>query len=275
MNMCIALCNEVLRHLPFEEQCAAAASLGYDALELAPFTLGDAPHRLSAGDRSRIRTALADAGIAMSGLHMLLQAPTGLSITSADRQMMEYTTEVGKRLVALCAELGGRYLVHGSGQQRRLRSGFEGEDRDRANTYFEAMATAAADAGVIYCIEALAPDRANFITSINEAVEIVDLIGSPSLRTMLDCSHAARSEQDSIPVLLERYIPTGHIAHLHANEVNGGGPGSGSIDFKAILGTLASLGYDTAIGIEPFVYDPDPLSCANQSIRHLRDCMAA
>jgi D-psicose/D-tagatose/L-ribulose 3-epimerase len=45
----IALCNEVLRDLPFEAQCVAAAELGYDAIELAcPFRkFHPAPHRTS------------------------------------------------------------------------------------------------------------------------------------------------------------------------------------------------------------------------------------
>jgi sugar phosphate isomerase/epimerase len=271
--MRIALCNEVLRHLPFEAQCSAAAAMGYDALEVAPFTFGETPHRLSAGDRSRISNALANAGLTMSGLHMLMQAPAGLSITAADSQVASRTIEVGQGLVMLCAELGGRYLVHGSGQQRQLRAGFESEDRKRAIGYFEAMAKAAADAGVIYCIEALSPDRTNFITSIEDAVRIVDMIDAPSLRTMLDCSHAARSEHDSIPTLLERYLPTGHIAHIHANEANGGAPGSGPLDFVPILKMLALLDYDATIGVEPFIYELDPISCAEQAIQYLRRCM--
>ncbi len=39
--MKLALCNEVLRHLPFERQCEAAAAIGCQGLELAPFTLAD------------------------------------------------------------------------------------------------------------------------------------------------------------------------------------------------------------------------------------------
>jgi D-psicose/D-tagatose/L-ribulose 3-epimerase len=46
--MKIALCNEVLRDLAFPDQCDLAASLGYDAMEIAPFTLSEAPHELSA-----------------------------------------------------------------------------------------------------------------------------------------------------------------------------------------------------------------------------------
>ena len=37
--MRIALCNEVLAAMPLEEQCELAAALGYDGLEIAPFTL--------------------------------------------------------------------------------------------------------------------------------------------------------------------------------------------------------------------------------------------
>ena len=37
--MRIALCNEVLAGMPLERQCEFAADLGYDGLEIAPFTL--------------------------------------------------------------------------------------------------------------------------------------------------------------------------------------------------------------------------------------------
>ena len=41
--MRIALCNEVIRELAFERQCEFARKVGYDGLEVAPFTLGDEP----------------------------------------------------------------------------------------------------------------------------------------------------------------------------------------------------------------------------------------
>ena len=37
--MRFALCNEVLQPLPFAQQCRLAAQLGYDGLEVAPFTV--------------------------------------------------------------------------------------------------------------------------------------------------------------------------------------------------------------------------------------------
>jgi D-psicose/D-tagatose/L-ribulose 3-epimerase len=41
--MITALCNEVLRELDFTAQFALARRLGYDGLEIAPFTLSEAP----------------------------------------------------------------------------------------------------------------------------------------------------------------------------------------------------------------------------------------
>jgi len=46
--MKLALCNEVLRHLSWEAQCQHAAALGFDGLEIAPFTFADDPRTLHA-----------------------------------------------------------------------------------------------------------------------------------------------------------------------------------------------------------------------------------
>jgi D-psicose/D-tagatose/L-ribulose 3-epimerase len=81
--MRIALCNEVIADRAFAAQCTFAAALGYDGLEVAPFTLGDDPPALPQHVRAGTRRAATDAGIAITGLHWLLVKPEGLSITSA------------------------------------------------------------------------------------------------------------------------------------------------------------------------------------------------
>ena len=47
--MRIALCNEVLAGMPLQRQCEYAAGLGYDGLEIAPFTLNASPEKISTG----------------------------------------------------------------------------------------------------------------------------------------------------------------------------------------------------------------------------------
>jgi sugar phosphate isomerase/epimerase len=41
--MRFALCNEVLQPMPFAKQCEYAAQLGYDGIELAPYTSPTTP----------------------------------------------------------------------------------------------------------------------------------------------------------------------------------------------------------------------------------------
>ena len=145
--------------MPFERQCAFARDVGYDGIEIAPFTLTDDPTRLPASSPARWRRAAADAGIAITSLHYLLRAPAGLSITAADADQRRRTVDVMRALCALAAELGAHVLVHGSPDQRVLAPGDEDEGRKRGIDCFAAMAEAASQAGVVYCIEPLARNQ--------------------------------------------------------------------------------------------------------------------
>ena len=82
--MKLALCNEVLRELPFERECTMAARLGYEGIELAPFTLDDEPHLLSAARRKEVRRITENEGVPIIGLHWLLISPKDLSVTTSD-----------------------------------------------------------------------------------------------------------------------------------------------------------------------------------------------
>ena len=121
--MRIALCNEVIAPMPFPRQCEYAAKLGYDGLEIAPYTLSEDPHRIGSAQIAAARSAAEDCGIAVTGLHWLLVKPAGLSISSKDEAVRKKTVDVMLSLIDLCAALGGKYLVHGSPQQRRVEAG--------------------------------------------------------------------------------------------------------------------------------------------------------
>lgn len=273
--MRIALCNEVLAPLPFARQCELAAALGYQGLEVAPFTLGDAPLELSAAARAGLRRAAQDAGIAVSGLHWLLRQPVGLSITSADAAVRARTLDTMRRQIALCADLGGAVLVHGSPAQRRLPPGEEAAARQRGIEAFAAVAADAQAAGVTYCIEPLAPPEADFIHTVAQAAAIVQAIGRPGLRTMLDCCAAARAEAEPVHAVLARWLPTGLLAHVQVNDPNLRGPGQGGLGFLAILRTLRQHGYAGWVAVEPFDYHPDGPASAARAIGYLRGLLEA
>jgi D-psicose/D-tagatose/L-ribulose 3-epimerase len=276
--MKFALCNEVLQPLPFEQQCSLAAALGYDGLEVAPFTLSGNPMDITEGQAGVYRRMAEDAGLKIFGLHWLLVAPAGLSIVSSDDAIREQTVRVMQRLVELCSLMGGRYLVHGSPKQRSVPPGSSREQAlERARDCFARVAASAASHGVTYCIEPLSTRETDLINTVAEAARLVDEIGSPGLKTMIDCSAAGQTETDPIPVLMERWMRTGHVAHVQVNDPNRRGPGQGEMRFAPILQMLLRMEaqgrYQGIVAVEPFDYVPDGPGCAARAIGYLRGIM--
>jgi D-psicose/D-tagatose/L-ribulose 3-epimerase len=269
--MRIALCNEVLGSMTLERQCEYAAALGYDGLEIAPFTLSTSPEKISTADAAKIRATVEASGLVVTGLHWLLVKPDGLSLTDPDAVVRARTLEVMMHLIGLCAELGGAVLVHGSPKQRQIAPGeTHGVALARLQDALAQVALAAARVGVVYCIEPLSPRETALVNTIAEAAELVRSIDHPNLRTMIDCSAAGLTETDSIPSLIERWLPTGLIAHVQVNDPNRRGPGQGDMKFAPILAALKRQNYAGTIAVEPFDYSPDGPGVAAFSAGYLR-----
>jgi len=263
--MRIALCNEVLAGMPLEQQCEYAARLGYDGLEIAPFTLSASPEKISATDAARTRAVVEASGLVVTGLHWLLVKPDGLSLTDPDASVRNRTLEVMIHLIGLCAELGGSVLVHGSPKQRQIAPG---------ETHTVAL-VAAARVGITYCIEPLSRRETSLVNTVAEAVELVRSIDHPNLRTMIDCSAAGLAETDPVPSLIDRWLPTGLIAHVQVNDPNRRGPGQGEMKFAPILAALKRHNYTGTIAVEPFDYSPDGPTAAAFSAGYLRGLLEA
>jgi D-psicose/D-tagatose/L-ribulose 3-epimerase len=274
--MRIALCNEVLAGMPLERQCEVAAGLGYDGLEIAPFTLHDRPDEISGAEAAKVRAVVEASGLAVTGLHWLLVKPEGLSLTDPDAAVRGRTLRVMLRLTELCAELGGKVLVHGSPKQRQIAPGeTQAVALSRLRDALAHVAVAAARAGVIYCIEPLSRKETALVNTIAEAAELVRSIDHPNLRTMIDCSAAGLTEQESVPSLIDRWLPTGLIAHVQVNDPNRRGPGQGETKFAPILAALKRNNYAGVIAVEPFDYVPDGPAAAAFSVGYLRGLIEA
>jgi sugar phosphate isomerase/epimerase len=274
--MRIALCNEVLTDMPLARQCDYAAGLGYDGLEIAPFTLHASPEKISTAEAAKIRATVEASGLVVTGLHWLLVKPEGLSLTDPDAAVRARTLQVMIHLVGLCAELGGAVLVHGSPKQRQIAPGeTHAVALARLREALAQVALAAARTGVIYCIEPLSRKETALVNTVAEAAELVRSIGHPNLKTMIDCSAAGLTETESIPSLIDRWLPTGLIAHLQVNDPNRRGPGQGETKFAPILAALKRHNYAGTIAVEPFDYVPDGAGVAAFSIGYLRGLLEA
>jgi D-psicose/D-tagatose/L-ribulose 3-epimerase len=273
--MKFALCNEVLQPLSFAQQCRLAADLGYQGLEVAPFTLAEDPMTLTDADAASFRRIAGDHGLAIFGLHWLLVAPAGLSIVAADDAVRKRTVEVMARLTELCALLGGSYLVHGSPKQRSVPAGSTRDQAwERARDCLARAAGAAAASQVTYCLEPLSPRETDLFNTVAEAARMVEEVGSAALRTMIDCSAAGQAEAEPVHALMERWLPTGLVAHVQVNDPNRRGPGQGAMDFGPILQVLARMERDGhfrgIVAVEPFDYVPDGPGCAARAIGYLQ-----
>jgi D-psicose/D-tagatose/L-ribulose 3-epimerase len=274
--MRIALCNEVIAPMPFPQQCEYAAKLGYDGLEIAPYTLSDEPHRLGVAQLAAARAAADDAGIAVTGLHWLLLKPAGLSISTKDETTRRKTIDVMLAFIDQCAELGGRYLVHGSPHQRRVEPGeTRAAAMARARDSFAAVAERAQKAGVVYCIEPLSSEQTPLINTLDEAARMVEEINSPAVKSMLDCSSAGRMEKEPLGALVERWLPKGTIAHVQVNDRNRRGPGQGEQRFAPLFASLKKHRYAGDVAVEPFDYVPDGPGAAARAIGYIKGILEA
>ncbi|UCD81644.1 MAG: sugar phosphate isomerase/epimerase, partial [Desulfobacterales bacterium] len=182
--MKIAICNELFEGWPIETIFEYAAQLGYDAVELAPFTLAQTAWDISSSERVKIVAAAESAGVEIAGLHWLLVGPEGLYINHPDKEIRKKTQNYLKDLIDLCGDLGGKVLVHGSPNQRNIKEGWDPADTwKRARETFEVCAEAAEKRGVFYCLEALTTADTNFINTIDQAFEMVAEIGHPNFQT--------------------------------------------------------------------------------------------
>jgi sugar phosphate isomerase/epimerase len=267
----LALCNEILQPRPFAEQCKAAAALGYMGLEVAPFTLADDPMRITDEEARGFGGIAADHGVAITGLHWLLVAPSGLSMVSPDAALRRRTTDVMCRMVELCALMGGKYLVHGSPRQRSVPIG---ESREatlaRARECLGSAAQRAQECGVTYCIEPLARNETDVLNTVAEAATLVDEIASPAFKTMIDCSAAGQTEALPVHELIARWLPTGKIGHVQVNDPNRRAPGQGKLEFAPVLAALKAGNYQGVLAVESFDYVPDGMGSAAYAIAYLR-----
>jgi sugar phosphate isomerase/epimerase len=266
----ISICNELFQGWPIEKVFEYAAQLGYDGVEIAPYTLADSVTEISPKRRTAIRQAAEEKGVEIVGLHWLLAKPEGLYINHPDEIIRIKTQEYIEALIHFCADIGGKILVHGSPHQRTIQEGWDDqESRNFAIETFKVCLKAAQKRNVFYCIEPLTQSSTNFINTVAEAIQFIKEIRHPHLKMIFDCRSASFQEK-SVPGALLRALQSGYLRHVHVNDSNGKGPGFGEVEFIPILRTLVNSGYEGYLSVEVFDFSPDPRTVASRSIGYLR-----
>jgi sugar phosphate isomerase/epimerase len=266
--MRFAICNEIFQGWTAEAVLEHCAKLGYDGLEIAPFTLAKTVGEISAPQRRQLRQAAARAGLAICGLHWLLARTEGLYLNHPDAEVRQRTDLYLCDLVDCCADLGGKILVLGSPQQRNVLPGVTARQAwDLAAQTLAGAVKRAESHGLTICLEPLSPSETNFINTAAEAIRFARQFKSAAMKIILDVK-AMCSEPEPIPQIIRQSWP--RFAHFHANDKNLKGPGFGDVDFGPIAAALGEVGYDGWVSVEVFKFEEGPEAIASRSLECLR-----
>ena len=266
--MKFAICNETFQDRSFFDQCQAAEAAGYTGIEIAPFTLADDISLISKQEITDYRSAAADHGLEIIGLHWLLAKTEGYHLTSPDDNVRSATSVYARQLADLCAALGGSIMVWGSPQQRSLEEGWDyGESVERAVEVLRPAAEYCAELGITIAMEPLARSETNFLNTAEETTALLDIVDHPNLQLHLDVK-AMSSEQKGLGDLVRDNAS--RIAHYHANDPNLLGPGMGEVDHAPAARALHETGYEGWVSVEVFKYEPSPDEIARQSMEYLQ-----
>lgn len=263
-----AICNDAFENWEIADVFQYAGDLGYDGVEINPYALGETLEGVSTAQRADIREAAESAGVEIVGIHSILKGPEGFfHINHPDASIRAATVEHLKALITFCGDLGGKVIPLGASKQRSTCPGLTPQQAwDYAVEVFRAILETAEKREVMLCLEPLSHRLTDFITKASDAVRMVEEIDHPNFKMMLDVRSASDGEKP-IPDLIRQSAR--YLAHFHANDDNGKGPGAGSADYAGISAALREIGYDGYLSVEVFDFQPDPETIAKESLKTL------
>ena len=271
-----AICNETFAPLgaadpwSWERTCAFLSQIGYDGVELAPFTFAPDVREISVAQRKKLKRVASDSGLEIVGTHWLLVSPPGLHLHTVDSALRRKTLDYLKALIEFAGDVGAPVLVLGSPKARTIENGDEAGAWSRMCEMLAALTETLTACNAVLCPEALPRPEADFLLTQADAWRMVEEINHPAIQMMLDVKSMC-SEGPAAPAALCRQFGA-RTVHVHANDANRRGPGFGDVDFKLIAAALKETSFSGYVSVEVFDYSPDPETIARESLRYLREC---
>lgn len=166
--------------------------------------------------------------------------------------------ETGKQYIIDCiriAEQMGSPIFGGPvysavGKTRIVSEEQKKQEREWCVDILKEVSQIAGDCGVTLGLEPLNRFETDMVNTVDQALSILDEVGSPHLKIVLDTFHSNIEEKD-IPATI-RKIGKDLLCHVQANESDRGTPGTGHLEWQGIREALADIGYEGAVVIETF-----------------------
>lgn len=229
---------------PLEEVIKRLARIGYDGIEIGAAAPHAFPDYLDAARRREIRKVLDGEGISVSSMLPAPGGGAGYNVASPDAPERAAAIDMYRKVADLCAEWGAPTLLYVAGWQ------VFGTSRPQAlewtTSALAQVADHAATAGIIVAVEPTSADS-NLIDSCDDTIALMDAVNRPNVGAMFDTYHT----------LYRNEVPTDYVyrlgkrlKHIHFADVNREPPGSGVVDYVALIQALRDVGYDGYLAME-------------------------
>jgi len=258
---------------------AHVQQLGYDQFEICI----DDPETITSDD---IRRAAETTGLSVS---LTGAFGPGRDASHEDPDIRANAVAYLRACVDIAAAVGSPHVagpMYTAVAVKMLQNSEErGYQLDRAAGSLRVVADYAASRGVRLAIEPLNRYETHLINTVEQALDLIDRIGSPAVGLVLDTFHMNIEEKDigsAIRAAGER------VFAFQASENDRGIPGSGNVDFTGAWTALDHIGYAGTVVVESFIATVDiaPIGClwrpvapsmerlAVESLSYLRDVLS-
>jgi sugar phosphate isomerase/epimerase len=145
----------------------------------------------------------------------------------------------------------------------------EEEDRRVLLDALEELGEHADSEGTLVLLEPLNRYEDHMLNRVDQAAELCEAAGRPSVRVMGDLFHM-NIEEDDLGASIRR--AQGYLAHIHLADSNRLQPGAGHTDFAGSFEALRDTGFDGYMAMECGIRG-DAGEVLPQVVRHLRSMM--
>jgi sugar phosphate isomerase/epimerase len=262
MQKCIAISTPGARFSAlavkenFRDSIRKVAELGYDAVELH---IRD-PHAVDANEIENLlhqyRLPVPTIGTGQAyGEEGLSFADPDLVIRGKAVQRIKDQMDLASRLGIPRVTIG---LIRGTVKP--------GADQGQAEEYVRESMVECLDynPAVTLILEPLNRYETSLYNDTASAKEVIDRIGKPNLKMLIDTFHMNIEEPEIIGSILK---VRDYISHVHFADSNRWAPGCGHIDFGEIIGALRQIGYSGVICAE-ILPKPSPDECLRLTIEY-------
>ena len=123
-------------------------------------------------------------------------------------------------------------------------------------------------ANVVLAVEPLNRFETDFMNTVDQAVALIEQVGSPALKIHIDTFHMHIEEENSAEAIRRA---AKHIGHVHASASHRGLLGKDQVDWRGVLSVLDEIGYTGDVVIESFSEDNTVIAKATSIWRTLYD----